>query len=67
LTAIENIRDQNLTGEDLKSELNNLSSRFHDDLNILSDSVTKGNELLSSGFERISGVLRDSFGPIFEL
>ncbi len=67
LNAIEAMKGQNLTGEDLKEELNELSSRFHDDLNILSDTVTKGNQLLSSGFQKISGVFRESFGPVFEL
>lgn len=68
LDAIEKMKGSDqLQGEELKTELNNLSEKFDDNLNILDESISKGNELLSDGFSKVSGVLRDSFGPVFEL
>ena len=68
LRAIEGIRGgEDLRGEELKEELNKLSQRFDDDMQILDQSITKGNQLLSHGFSQVSGVLRESFGPVFEL
>jgi len=68
LSAIEKMKGSDeLRGEELKEELNKLSQRFHDNLNVLDETVTKGSQLMSSGFSQLSGVFRESFGPLFDL
>lgn len=68
LKAIEQIKGkEELSSEELKDALNNVSKRFQDDLNILSSTVTAGNQYIQDGFSKLTGVLRESFGPVFEL
>lgn len=67
ITALDKMKADNLTGDDLKEAITEVSVNFHDSLSILNATTEKGNRLLQSGFDKFKGVLQDSFGPVFEL
>lgn len=66
VAALENMKGD-LSGEELLEELDKMSQNFHDGLHILDESITKGNQLMSSGFSQLTNVFRESFGPLFDL
>lgn len=56
-----------LSGEELLEELQKMSQKFNDGMNLVNETMLKGHQLMSSGFSQLTNVFRESFGPLFDL